>query len=343
MQASLPMLTGTASRSRSLTSDGGCLVISFDAIQTRALLPWRPLADALKAMFTQIARGEAQAPVRTSLAVGDGVLLTMPATSRTHAALKTVTVHAGNATLGLPQVMGEVMLMSAATGERLLLLDGAELTARRTAALSIAGLEAAGAAPLAGERVHAVIVGSGVQARAHAEALLACWPVARLSIHGRNADAAQALAARLQAAHPAVSVQALPSADVLQALAASEPLVIVTATSSSAALLHGPVHAGTRIAAVGAYTPQMAEVAPAVVRQCQIAVDTLEGCRAEAGDLLQAGVDWAQVHPLAQPAPREAARPLLLKTVGSALWDLAAAQLAHAQWLASPHGKMKLI
>jgi ornithine cyclodeaminase len=294
-------------------------------------------------MFSLVAHGKAHAPLRTALALEDGVLLSMSAASPEYAALKTVTVHAGNTARGLPQVQGEVMLMRAATGERLLLLDGAELTARRTAALSIAGLEAADAAPKAGERLHVLILGSGVQAQAHAEALLACWPVAQLSIHGRDTDAAHALLTRLRTLHPSVTLQLLSSATALQTLAAREPLVIVTATSSSTALLHGPVHAGSRIAAVGAYTPQMAEVAPTVVHQCQIVVDTLEGCRAEAGDLLQANVDWTQVQPLARPAPRQAAKPLLLKTVGSALWDLAAAQLAYTQWQAVPHSHLQPI
>ena len=74
----------------------------------------------------------------------------------------------------------------------------------------------------------------------------------------------------------------------------------------------------------------MAEVAPELVRQARLYVDTLEGARAEAGDLLQAGADWNLVQPLeaALQQPRPASSTVLFKSVGHALWDLAAARLA---------------
>jgi len=84
------------------------------------------------------------------------------------------------------------------------------------------------------------------------------------------------------------------------------------------------------VAAVGAYTPQMAELPPDLVLRSRLFVDTVEGVRADGGDFIQAGVDWSRVTPLqdALDLPRPAAGPVIFKSVGHALWDLAAAKLA---------------
>lgn len=120
-------------------------VRTLDAAETAAALPWGPLVEAMLRMFERERRGEARAAPRTAvpLAAG-GTMLLMPAADAEFAALKTVTVHAGNAAHGLPVVQGEVVLLDAATGTRLLALDGNVLTARRTAALSLAGAMRAG-------------------------------------------------------------------------------------------------------------------------------------------------------------------------------------------------------
>eukprot|EP01032_Pedospumella_encystans_P037371 gene37371-42329_t len=73
----------------------------------------------------------------------------------------------------------------------------------------------------------------------------------------------------------------------------------------------------------------MAEVPTALVRRGSVIVDTLEGARREAGDLIRADVDWRAVQDFAHAVPAAARAPVLVKTVGHALWDLAAARLAH--------------
>src|SRR5439155_13530104 len=91
----------------------------------------------------------------------------------------------------------------------------------------------------------------------------------------------------------------------------------------------------TFVVAVGAYLPEMAELPAELVRRSSelatLYVDTLGGARAEAGDLIMAGIDWARVTPLeeALDAPRPDKGPVIFKSVGHALWDLAAARLAH--------------
>ncbi len=106
--------------------------------------------------------------------------------------------------------------------------------------------------------------------------------------------------------------------------------LIVTATSSRAPVLPVAIRRDAFIAAIGSYQPGMVEIPPALVQRSQIYVDTLSGAQTEAGDLIAAGIDWAQVKPLAaaldtEPPPDG---PVLFKSVGHALWDLAAARLA---------------
>jgi 1-piperideine-2-carboxylate/1-pyrroline-2-carboxylate reductase [NAD(P)H] len=93
-----------------------------------------------------------------------------------------------------------------------------------------------------------------------------------------------------------------------------------------------PARRGCLVIAVGSFTPAAAEIGAATVRASRIYVDTLDGARQEAGDLIRAGVEWHDVQPLSQrlrggDAPDG---PVFFKTVGLAAWDLAAARVAVA-------------
>jgi ornithine cyclodeaminase len=110
----------------------------LDARSAEALLPYSALADALREMLESKRSGAAHAPPRLAVPLGGGAsLLVMPATDVGVAVTKLVTVHPGNAARGLPTIQGEVVAIRAETGERLGVLDGAAVTARRTAALSL--------------------------------------------------------------------------------------------------------------------------------------------------------------------------------------------------------------
>ncbi|MET3377751.1 delta(1)-pyrroline-2-carboxylate reductase family protein [Variovorax paradoxus] len=287
---------------------------TLNAEETAAALPWGALVEAVLQMFERERLGEAHASPRTSvpLAAG-GVMLLMPAADQHFAALKTVTVHAGNAEQGLPVVQGDVTLMDAATGTRLLAMDGNVLTARRTAALSLAGAMKAGR----GGAERMLLIGAGVQARAHAEAFAEVWGVRHLKIH------AEALAQHMRSRGVDASAIADPTA------AAEEADVIVAATNSQDPVVPSRVRPDATVIAVGAYRADMAEVPPELVRRCAVFVDTLEGARSEAGDLIRAGVDWSAVQAFSSAQPVQQGRLVLVKTVGHALWDLAAARLAY--------------
>ncbi|MGJ7499731.1 delta(1)-pyrroline-2-carboxylate reductase family protein [Variovorax sp. ZT5P49] len=293
---------------------------TLNAEETAAALPWGALVEALLQMFERERSGEAHASPRTSvpLAAG-GVMLLMPAADQHFAALKTVTVHASNAERDLPVVQGDVTLMDAATGTRLLAMDGNVLTARRTAALSLAGAIRAGRA--GAERM--LLIGAGVQARAHAEAFAAVWGMRHLKIHARTQAHAEALAQHMRSLGVDASAVADPAA------AAEEADLIVAATNSQDPVVPSQARPDTTVIAIGAYRADMAEVPPELVRRCAVFVDTLEGARSEAGDLIRAGADWSTVQAFCHALPAHEGRPVLVKTVGHALWDLAAARLAY--------------
>jgi ornithine cyclodeaminase len=108
--------------------------------------------------------------------------------------------------------------------------------------------------------------------------------------------------------------------------------LIVTATTSGVPVFADNVRSDAFVAAVGAFQPDRAELPSDLVRRARLYVDTCEGAAAEAGDLILAGVDWAAVTPLAmvlagERAPRPGA-PIVFKSVGHALFDLAAAVVA---------------
>jgi ornithine cyclodeaminase len=250
----------------------------------------------------------------------------MPAADSQLAITKLVTVHPQNRSRGLPTIQGQVMVIDAATGRSLLSLDGPAVTERRTAALTLLALELL-APGCAGEAL--LVVGAGRQAAAHLEALAACLPPSRVFVASRGRAGAEHLTVRARLL--GLRADVAQSADI----ALPSCAVVITATTSSEPVIPDIVRDAAFVAGVGAFTPSMAELPASLVRRSRVYVDTLEGARAEAGDLIQAGVDWSSVMPLedvaaAAPPPGSAAdpRPVVFKSVGHALWDLAAARVA---------------
>ena len=293
----------------------------LSATTTAALLPYEALAGTLARVMLDARAGRAVAPERTAHPLPEGgMLLLMPAWDERLGVLKRVSVHPANPERGLAQVQAEVLVFDVHTGEAKLLLDGAVVTARRTAALSLLAVQRLAAKPP--EQV--LVLGAGTQARAHLEALSTLRP-GRVFVYNRTFSRAAELAAHGRKL--GLAMQTVPFPDKV----APEVDLIVSATSSAAPVVPEEVADDALIVAVGAFTPRMAELPAALVKRSQVFVDTLPGARAEAGDLLQAGVDWAQVRTLGEALEEgpPAGGPVVFKSVGSALWDLAAARLIY--------------
>ena len=294
---------------------------------TAAALPWPELLQELVQLLLDPA---VHVPARLVQPLPGGAsLFVMPAHDTRLAITKLITFTPANAGSGRPTIQGDVILTDLATGARTLLLDGPTVTARRTAAVS--ALAARRLAPHPAGPL--LIVGAGVQGRAHLDAFADALGVTEVVIASRTAASADALASHAHSRGLTARVTADPDAAL-----ADCPLV-VTCTPATEIVLTALPGAGHFIAAVGAFTPAMRELDPALCRQVaragRVVVDTPQA-RHEAGDLLQAGLDVGGFESLADVVridaafggPGYGAGPVLFKSCGWAGWDLAAARCA---------------
>ena len=307
-------------------------MLNLDAKSLAALLPYDQLIAALDRAFTQ----DVNVPQRVhhEVPVPGGVaatLLLMPAwRPGAHIGVKIVSVFPANAKQGIPAVSGSYLLLSAKTGIPVALLDGTELTLRRTAAasaLASAYLSRSDASKL-------LMIGTGNLAPHLINAHRAARTIEEVRIWGRRPEAAQKLVEELSNLPCKVSVAAdlekeVRNADIIScATLASEPIV------KGAWLVPGQ-----HLDLVGAFTPTMAEADSEAVAVAHVYVDTREGALAEAGELVQAIDNGAisekdirgSLRDLASEKVqgRQARKEItLFKSVGTALEDLAAAELA---------------
>jgi ornithine cyclodeaminase len=301
-----------------------------DAAALERTLDTPSLVAALRAAFVRGAR----APVRHVHEVApalDGRLLLMPAWREAEATgVKIVTVYPKNRARGIATVSALYVLLDGATGHPRALLDGEALTLRRTGAASALAstyLSRADARTL-------LVVGTGRLAPCMAAAHCAARPIERVLVWGRDPGHARTLAGRLAqeglAAHPAPDLPA----------ALREADIVTCATTAAEPIVRGAdVRPGTHVDLVGGFTPAMREADDELVARARVFVDTFAGALAEAGDLvapLRAGV-IAREHVRAELADLAAGRHpgrtsaeeiTLFKSVGTALADLAAAELA---------------
>lgn len=294
--------------------------------QTVQALPYSKLVPAVAEASKELAAGAIIAPERQVVTIDPAsVLLSMPAIGADVSAIKLITVHANNAKHQLPAIQGEVVVFETATGRRLALLDGPTVTARRTAAMTLLGIET-----LARQKPASVlIIGTGIQAAAHADALVEYFGVARFWIAGMTHADAEAFASALTQRHGRLTVQ--PMAAEMLKREVPETDVIIALTTSTVPVIPANISPDTLAIGVGAFKPNMAEFPAELLHARQIVVDDLGGAKHEAGDLIQANVDWTSVVELADILSGKAPRPTgipVFKTVGQAAWDLAAARVA---------------
>jgi len=294
----------------------------LDAAQTAARLPWPALVAQVRALL-----GDASVQVPPRLVqplAGGGSLFVMPANDSLVAMTKLITFTPANAGTHRPAIQGDVVVFDVATGERRLVLDGPTVTARRTAAVSLLAAQVMAPDP-AGPLL---IVGAGVQGRAHLEAFAQGLPLKEVRIASRSDASARALVDHARSLGLRASLAADPDDHLAEC-----PLV-VTCTPAAGVVLRRMPRDDAFIAAVGAFTPAMVELDPALCRHCAelgtVIVDTRDADH-EAGDLLQAGLDaraFATLGEVIADAADWTRGPLLFKSCGWAGWDLAAARTA---------------
>jgi ornithine cyclodeaminase len=301
------------------------------AAEVEAALDWEALIERLRQAFRQ----GAEVPVRHHHTIEnpgepDGTLLLMPAwqTGR-HIGVKLATVFPGNAERGMPAVMGAYLLIDGRTGTPQALIDGPTLTLKRTAAAS--ALAASYLARQDCERL--LMVGTGALAPHLIMAHASVRPICNVLVWGRSADKAAKLAKRLDRRDFRVD-----HTDDLEAAARGAD-IITCATLSHDPLVRGAwLQPGQHLDLVGGFRPDMRETDDDAVRRSRVFVDTRAGACSEAGDIVQpleSGVlaaddiagDLFELTRGERAGRRFYDQITLFKSVGTALEDLAAAQL----------------
>ena len=298
----------------------------IDAEATRRHLPFGALIDALRRRFAE----GCEVPLRHAHRIGnEGTLLLMPAwRAGARLGLKTVGIFSGNSALGLPGLHSTYLLFDARTGVPLASIDGNEITSRRTAAAS-----ALAASYLARTDAKALlIVGAGRVAALLAEAMGAVRTIEHVQVWNYRAVSADLLAARLREQ----GIDAHACTDLRTAVQHAD--IVSCATLSTTALIEGAwLRHGTHLDLIGSFTPDMREADAACFARSSVFVDTPEAL-AKSGDVLQAqaagAFDDTQLRAtlaaLCSGAHAGRASDLectLFKAVGTALEDLAAAEL----------------
>ena len=302
-------------------------LLHLNAAQVARALPWSQLVHALQQAFEQ----GCEVPARHPHAVGEnGTVLLMPAWRQGgRLGVKTVTIFPGNSALGLPGVHAIYTLFDARTGVPLAVLDGSELTARRTAAAS--ALAARFLARDDARRL--VVVGAGRVASLVPAAMRSVRPgLSEVTVWARQPAAAEALVQQLQSD----GFKAKAASDLESAVRQAD--IVSCATLSTQALVQGEwLRPGTHLDLIGGFTPTMREADGRCMARSRVFVDTEEALL-KAGDLLQA---MAEGHFQAQAVQGTLAQLCLgqvmgrqgydeitlFKSVGTALEDLAAAEL----------------
>ncbi len=315
------------------------LIPVIDAAETRAALPFDALIAALRSAFA----GATVVPERHHHHIHrpggeDGTLLLMAAWTDRLLGTKIASIYPGNGRRGLPSVHSNYLLADVATGAPLALIDGDQITKRRTIAGS--ALAASFLAPDDADTL--LIVGAGQIGALAAEAFAAVRPIRRVMVWNRDAVKAAALAGDLAAqGYAATPVTALDAA-------VAEADIISCATPSTAPIIRGEwLRAGTHLDLIGSFTPAMREADDTCFARGRLYVDVREAL-AEAGDLIDpiahGVIDGDDVlGTLAdlctgRVAGRAAADDITLyKSVGTALADLAAAALVYARHAGDDH------
>jgi ornithine cyclodeaminase/alanine dehydrogenase-like protein (mu-crystallin family) len=290
--------------------------------QVRAVLSYDELIPAIRKALMDFSAGRVHQPLRSIIPVPahGGWFGVMPAVYDTVMGAKMVSFYPGNADLQKHTHMAMIQLFRADTGEPLATMDGRLITEMRTAAVSAVAIDHL-ASPAA--KVLAIL-GSGVQARSHVRALAGIRSFTDVRVWSRSRDHAQQCASEI-GARVTTAEQAVSGADVVLAL-----------TSSPQPILQGKwLSPQAMVCAIGAATPDRRELDEETMRGA-VVVESREAALKEAGDIVLAQAQvTAEIGELLNGAPFDRGeRPVVFKSVGIAVEDIAAAKLVFDKYSA---------
>jgi len=294
-------------------------MIYYDEEQVRSALRWPELIAAMESALASFSRREVQHPVRQVLTIEENARYfgIMPAAAPDVMGLKAVSFYPANEGTPIPTHLGIVLLFRTSTGEPLAAMDGRLITEMRTAAVSAAVTKYL-AAPNA--RILALL-GSGVQAQAHLDALAHVADFDEVRVWSRTAEHAADFARRNGATAASSARDAVAGADV-----------VVVATNAQIPVLEGSwLKPGAHVNAVGANRPAWRELDDEAM-QHTLVVDSRAGAMQESGDVIQSKATiYAEIGELFAglvPVP-DPSQTTIFKSLGLAIEDLASARLVY--------------
>lgn len=294
--------------------------MNLDEGAVRSLLRMEEVIPAMEQALADFSRGNVNQPVRSVIPVTEheGFLFIMPAYAGA-LGVKLVTLYPKNQ--GLPTHLATILLFRPETGELLATMDGRLITEVRTAAVSAVATRLL-ARP---EASVLAILGSGVQAGSHLEALRLVRSFRAVRVWSPRNAAAFAERYRVRAA--ASAEEAVRGADV-----------VVTVTASQAPVLSGDwLSPGTHINAVGAPRPDWRELDDETLRRARVYVDSREAAMKESGDVIAGGkiaAELGEVVAGTQPGRGSPDEITLFKSLGMAVEDVVTADLVYRKALA---------
>ena len=299
-----------------------------------SLLPMADLIPAMESALAKFSAGEVLQPVRTVLTVGPTKAYygLMPAYIPTPASMgaKIVTVFGDNHAKGLPSHLATILLFDPDTGSLVAMMDGRYITEARTAAVSAVSarfLAKAGASTLA-------LIGSGVQARSHLEALQHVRQLKEVRVWSPRPQSREQFIADMSP-HMGMPIHDAPTAE---AAVQGADLVVIATASKTPVVNNAWVADGAHVMCVGACRPDQREMDPALVKRGCLFVDSRAGALVEAGDVVMNITEglFDSTHlrgeigqlVLGRVAGRTADRDItIFKSLGMAVEDVVAADL----------------
>jgi thiomorpholine-carboxylate dehydrogenase len=286
--------------------------------QVREHLLMTELIPAMEKALIDFSAGRVTQPVRSIISIDPhgGFLGLMPALTPDGLGLKAVTFYPSNAERGIPTHMATIFLVEPQTGTPLAIMDGRLITEMRTAAVSAVATKLL-ASPDA--KVLAIL-GSGVQARSHVEALRLVRQFEEIRVWSPTIEHAKRFAQEIGAIATSAE-EAVRDADV-----------IVTVTSSTTPVLNGDwLKPGCHVNAIGACRPDWRELDDEAMQENVVFVDSREGAMRESGDvILSSAKIYAELgEALVGKVPAQANKTTIFKSLGMAVEDIAAATLVY--------------
>jgi ornithine cyclodeaminase/alanine dehydrogenase len=309
------------------------MVLFLSKSQITSLLSMRESIDAVEEAFREFELGTATMPTRVGVTIPEkqGWLGVMPAYLERAGSLTTkiVTVYENNVTrYGIPNVLAAVILNDVETGRVEAIMEGSQITAMRTGAVS--GVATKYLARTDAKRLG--IFGAGVQARRQFQAVREVREIRSVSVYDTRKEMTRDFIAEATAQDDVkVSVASTPEEVV------RESDIIVTATTSATPVFNGrQTKPGTHINAIGAFTPSTREVDNETISTSKIVVDSLDAALAEAGDIIipmkegiiQRESIWAELGEIVtgkKPGRISEEEKTLFKSVGLGIQDAAVA------------------